>query len=228
MVGRARELDELREAFARAVRDRSCVLATILGVAGRREVAPDSGVPRGSPGRRPSSSAADASPTAKASRTGRSWRSSPPLAGVLDADGPGEIRSKIDALLGGTDDAAIASDRLAEFLGLAGATASPEETHWAIRKLFEALAAERPLVAVFDDIHWAEPGLLDLIEHVAEWTRDAPILLLVPGAPGPAGRPAGLGRRRPPPRRSTSNRSPRTNPTELIVGLLGRRIIPRP
>ena len=57
----------------------------------------------------------------------------------------------------GTDDAAIASERLAEFLGLAGATASPEETHWAIRKLFEALAAERPLVALFEDIHWAEP-----------------------------------------------------------------------
>ena len=84
---------------------------------------------------------------------------------------------------GGTDDAAIASERLAEFLGLAGATASPEETHWAIRKLFEALAAERPLVAVFEDIHWAEPGLLDLIEHVAEWTRDAPILLVCTARP---------------------------------------------
>ena len=104
------------------------------------------------------------------------------VAGILDADGPAEIRSKIRRS-SEDDDAAIASERLAEFLGLAGATASPEETHWAIRRLFEALAAERPLVAVFEDIHWAEPGLLDLIEHVAEWTRDAPILLVCPARP---------------------------------------------
>ncbi len=55
---------------------------------------------------------------------------------------------------------------------------SSEETFWAYRKLFEALAAEQPLVIVLDDIHWAEPTLLDLLEHVVEWTRDAPILLL--------------------------------------------------
>jgi len=53
-----------------------------------------------------------------------------------------------------------------------------EETFWAYRKLFEALAAERPLVLVLEDIHWAEPTLLDLVEHVIEWTRDAPILIV--------------------------------------------------
>jgi class 3 adenylate cyclase len=55
---------------------------------------------------------------------------------------------------------------------------STEETFWAYRKLFEALAAEQPLVLVLEDIHWAEPTLLELLEHVVEWTRDAPILLL--------------------------------------------------
>ena len=39
-------------------------------------------------------------------------------------------------------------------------------------------AAERPLVVVFDDLHWGEPTFLDLVEHVADWSRDAPILLL--------------------------------------------------
>jgi class 3 adenylate cyclase/tetratricopeptide (TPR) repeat protein len=53
-----------------------------------------------------------------------------------------------------------------------------EETFWAYRKLFEALAQERPLLLVLEDIHWAEPTLLDLIEHVVEWTREAPILVV--------------------------------------------------
>jgi class 3 adenylate cyclase/tetratricopeptide (TPR) repeat protein len=53
-----------------------------------------------------------------------------------------------------------------------------EETFWAYRKLFEALAMERPLVLVLEDIHWAEPTLLDLIEHIVEWTREAPMLIV--------------------------------------------------
>jgi class 3 adenylate cyclase/tetratricopeptide (TPR) repeat protein len=55
---------------------------------------------------------------------------------------------------------------------------SSEETFWAYRKLFEALAHEQPLVLVLEDIHWAEPTLLDLIEHVAEWTEEAPMLIV--------------------------------------------------
>jgi predicted ATPase len=55
---------------------------------------------------------------------------------------------------------------------------STEETFWAYRKLFESLAHERPLLLVLEDIHWAEPTLLDLIEHVVEWTADAPLLLI--------------------------------------------------
>ena len=47
-----------------------------------------------------------------------------------------------------------------------------------MRKLLEAQARERPLVVVFDDLHWAEPTLLDLVEHIADWCRDAPILLI--------------------------------------------------
>jgi DNA-binding SARP family transcriptional activator len=53
-----------------------------------------------------------------------------------------------------------------------------EETFRAVRHEFERLAGERPLVVVLDDVHWAEPTLLDLVEHVAEWSQGAPILLL--------------------------------------------------
>jgi class 3 adenylate cyclase/tetratricopeptide (TPR) repeat protein len=59
----------------------------------------------------------------------------------------------------------------------------PEETAWAARKLFEEIAAERPLVVVFDDIQWAETTVLDLIEHIADLSRDAPILLLCVARP---------------------------------------------
>jgi class 3 adenylate cyclase/tetratricopeptide (TPR) repeat protein len=55
---------------------------------------------------------------------------------------------------------------------------SPDETFWAIRSFFEGLTNERPLVLVFDDLHWAEPSLLDLLEHVADLSREAPILLI--------------------------------------------------
>ena len=52
-----------------------------------------------------------------------------------------------------------------------------------MRKLLEAAAAQRPLVVVFDDIHWGEPGFLELVEHVADMSRQAPILLLCMSRP---------------------------------------------
>jgi class 3 adenylate cyclase/tetratricopeptide (TPR) repeat protein len=58
-----------------------------------------------------------------------------------------------------------------------------EETFLAVRRFLEQLARERPLVCVFDDVHWAEPTFLDLVEHVADWSRDAPILLVCLGRP---------------------------------------------
>jgi tetratricopeptide (TPR) repeat protein len=57
-------------------------------------------------------------------------------------------------------------------------SATTEETFRAVRREFERLAGERPLVVILDDVHWAEPTLLGLVEHVAEWSRGAPILLL--------------------------------------------------
>jgi len=55
---------------------------------------------------------------------------------------------------------------------------SLEESFLAVRRVLERLAYEQPLVLVFEDVHWAEPGLLELIEHVAELARDSPIFLL--------------------------------------------------
>jgi class 3 adenylate cyclase/tetratricopeptide (TPR) repeat protein len=60
---------------------------------------------------------------------------------------------------------------------LCGTATSAEELQWALRRLLETLARERPLVVCIEDVHWAEPAFLDLLEYVAGWSR-APIMLL--------------------------------------------------
>ncbi len=55
---------------------------------------------------------------------------------------------------------------------------TPAETRVAFRKLLEARAVERPQVVVVDDLQWAAPEFVDLVEHVADLSRDAPIFLL--------------------------------------------------
>src|SRR5438067_13927680 len=55
---------------------------------------------------------------------------------------------------------------------------SAEEIAWAFRKLLEEAAQRRPLVVVFEDIHWGEETFLDVIEHVALLSTGAPILVL--------------------------------------------------
>jgi class 3 adenylate cyclase/tetratricopeptide (TPR) repeat protein len=80
-----------------------------------------------------------------------------------------------DALEGDAD-AALVVERLRVVDG--SGAAPPEELFWAVRRLFEVLARPRPLLVLFEDVHWAEPTLLDLIEHVSRWSRDASILLL--------------------------------------------------
>jgi class 3 adenylate cyclase/tetratricopeptide (TPR) repeat protein len=63
-------------------------------------------------------------------------------------------------------------------LEVALSAGAPEEIFWSVRKALERHARERPLALVVEDIHWAEPTLLDLVEHLADWTRDAPLLVL--------------------------------------------------
>jgi class 3 adenylate cyclase/DNA-binding winged helix-turn-helix (wHTH) protein len=60
---------------------------------------------------------------------------------------------------------------------------APEQLFRSVRRLLEEAAREEPLVVVFDDVHWGEPTFLDLIEHVADWVRDAPLLLVCMARP---------------------------------------------
>jgi tetratricopeptide (TPR) repeat protein len=77
----------------------------------------------------------------------------------------------------------LAAGAIRGLLGEETVVSSSEEIAWAFRKQLEAVAAERPLACVFDDAHWGEETFLDLVEHVADLSRDAPILLLCMARP---------------------------------------------
>ena len=99
--------------------------------------------------------------------------------------------------LASAEDGVLVADRLAAALGVGDTGGEPETIFWAFRKLLEALSRERPLVVVLDDLHWAEPTLLDLVEHFVDWASDAPILLLCLSRPELLGyRPGWAGGRR--------------------------------
>ncbi len=103
-----------------------------------------------------------------------------------------EVLKQLDARRSVLDLDPAASAALGVLLGNEG-TASTDEIAWAFRKLLEAVAAERPLVAVFDDIQWGEEAFLDLVEHVAYLATGAPILLLCMGRPDLLDRRGGWG-----------------------------------
>jgi class 3 adenylate cyclase/tetratricopeptide (TPR) repeat protein len=101
-----------------------------------------------------------------------------PIAEVIRQAATASGQVGLRDLLEGEEHAAFVAEGLAGMAGTAGQTASREEVPWAVRRLFEALARRRPLIVVVDDLHWAEPALLDLLEHVARFARDAPILIV--------------------------------------------------
>jgi len=153
IVGRDRERRALADAWHRAVSERACHLFTVLGSAG----------------------------------VGKS-RLCAEFLGLLDRTrvvrgrclsyGEGitywpvvEIILQLDQRPSDPRAAAAISSLLGESDSPAGA----EQIAWAFRALLEEAA---PLVCVFDDLHWAEPTLLDLVDHIADWSRDAPMLVL--------------------------------------------------
>ncbi len=185
MVGRDRQLRQLADAAERARDDRAPQLVTVLGLAGVGKsrlvheflagIREEATVIRGR-----CLSYGDGItywPLAEALR---------PLAGIDGEMTPEDATERIRSLLDGLPQADVVAGRVAAAMGLAsggGASSGEQETFWAIRRLFEALARQKPLVAVFDDIQWGTPTFLDLLEHITDWSRDAPILLLAIARP---------------------------------------------
>ena len=177
MVGRERERRRLHDAFDQAVGDASCQLFTVLGLAGvgksrlvhefLGDVAGQASVARGRC--LPYGEGITFWPLLEVVRE---------FVSLDDTASPEEARERLIRALGTERDADALALRIAETIGLAEVSGGVEEGFVATRRLFEVLARSRPLVIVFDDIHWGEPTFLDLIEHVADWTREAPVLLL--------------------------------------------------
>ncbi|RWO61521.1 adenylate/guanylate cyclase domain-containing protein [Mesorhizobium sp.] len=101
------------------------------------------------------------------------------ITGAEGVDPRKQSAARIAESLGGGDEAELIAERVAELLGFGGQEpAFSEETFWAVRRLFEVLAGERPLVIVVDDLHWAESTFLDLIEYVVDISVDFPIMIV--------------------------------------------------
>jgi class 3 adenylate cyclase/tetratricopeptide (TPR) repeat protein len=171
LVGRASELERLREIFDVVVGDERASLFTVLGGAG---------IGKSRLARELEASVADEARVLR----GRClpygdgityWPLFEIVRYLVDEEDP---RSGIARLVAGREGADAIAERIAGVLGHSTQAGSAEETSWAVRKLFEALAQERPLVVVFEDLHWGEPALLDLIEYIVAWSREAPIFIL--------------------------------------------------
>jgi tetratricopeptide (TPR) repeat protein len=160
MVGRETELRRLNDAFEQAVNDRSCQLFTVLGNAGVGK----------------SRLAAEFLESVDA--TVVRGRCLPYGEGITYWPVVEVVKQLPEVEL---DPAAQAS--LASMLGEETTATSSDEIAWAFRKVLEASATSRPLVVVFDDVHWGEETFLDLVEHVADLSRDAPLLLLCMARP---------------------------------------------
>jgi class 3 adenylate cyclase/tetratricopeptide (TPR) repeat protein len=159
MVGRETELRRLRDAFQQSVHDRSCQLFTVLGSAG----------------------------------VGKSRLAAEFLGGIDGRVVRGRCLSYGDGItywpvveilkqLGSLPDG-DAAQPLRSLLGESVMPAAADEIAWSFRKLLEQEAQEEPLVCLLDDLHWAEETLLDLVEHIADLSRDAPLLLLCMARP---------------------------------------------
>jgi class 3 adenylate cyclase/tetratricopeptide (TPR) repeat protein len=84
----------------------------------------------------------------------------------------------VQAVLAGTGDGDLAAERFRAAIGEVDTPSTPEEIAWGARRLFEAMAADDPLIVVIDDIHWGQPTFLDLIEYVTAFAHGAPLLVL--------------------------------------------------
>jgi predicted ATPase/class 3 adenylate cyclase len=190
LVGRERELDVLRSAFERA-REGSSQFLTLVGVPGigKSRLVYELG------------RSLDAEPGLVRWRQGRSlpygegaafWALGEIVkaeAGILETDAADEAAAKLarTAQLAAPDEAEWIGRHLRPLVGIAVAGATDDdvgrEAFAAWRRLLEGLAEERPSVFVFEDLHWADDGMLDFIDHLLEWVSDVPIFVLCTARP---------------------------------------------
>ena len=174
LVGRAAELARLGVELGRATADRSCRVVAIVG----------------EPGVGKSRLAAELVASLDEKALVLEGRCLPygsgitywPLVEVVQ-------RLDLGAVLAAEPDREVIESRILEAIGRAEPRSRNDELYWAVRRLLETLSRSgardgagdesgtRPVVLVLDDVQWAEPAFLDLVEYLAGWSRDAPILV---------------------------------------------------
>lgn len=166
IVGRERELKLLVEAFEQTVEMRACRMFSVLGPPGigKSRLATELCAQLGD-------RATTATGHCLSYGAGITFR---PLVEMLRELG----WDAFESALSGNPRAGDIISLLGDLLSASETTASNEEVFWAARRALEALARQHPLVLCFEDLHWAEPSLLDLIEYLAGLSHDASLLLL--------------------------------------------------
>ena len=217
IIGRDVELSQLVAAFDEAVHERDCRLVSVLADAGVGKSRLHDELLRSLRGRarvlrgRCLSYGAGITfwPLAEALKE---------AASIRDDDTAETACGKLAALAG--EGGTAVAERIASALGLVPVQYPIEEIFWATRRLFETMAADVPLVVLFDDVHWAAPTLLDLVDHLVNEVRGAPLLLLCPARPDLSEKRAGWAEG---PRRSLIELAPLTDAhtEQVIERLLG-------
>jgi class 3 adenylate cyclase len=193
LVGRERELGVLREAFERARHERIPQLVTLVGVPGigKSRLVYELSL------------FVDADPELVTWRQGRClaygdgvafWGLAEMVkaqAGILERDTVAQtaekLRVAVKAVLANSSDGPWVESHLRPLVGLETETGLGGDRRGqafaAWRRYIEALADQRPLVLVFEDVHWADEGLLDFIDELVEWLSDVPLLVVCSARP---------------------------------------------
>ncbi|HEX3327176.1 MAG TPA: adenylate/guanylate cyclase domain-containing protein [Actinomycetota bacterium] len=190
-IGREFELTTLKIAYGRAIRESSLQLATIVGEPGVGKSRLLSEF----------SSFVDDQEELIFWRQGRSlpygegitfWALGEIIkaqAGILESDSTeeatGKLRIAVAAVVKDTSEHAWFLSRLGPLVGVEVSSSSPqkEESFTAWRRFLEAIAERGPLVIVFEDLHWADPSLLEFIEHLADWVTGVPMFVVCTARP---------------------------------------------
>jgi class 3 adenylate cyclase/tetratricopeptide (TPR) repeat protein len=188
LVGRWQELSQLLDALVRVREERTPQLVSLVGVSGigktrlTRELV----------------SAVEAEPEFATWLSGRCLpygdgvsfaaiaEMARTAAGILTTDSAGEARQKLRSSIEGLpdeSDPAWLEAHLAPLVGLEGEGRVEEASFPAWRRYFEALAERSPLVLVFEDLHWADPAVLDFVDHLVDWAGGVPLLVLCTARP---------------------------------------------
>jgi class 3 adenylate cyclase/tetratricopeptide (TPR) repeat protein len=230
-VGRDDELEVLRQVYGRTLRESACHLVTLVG----------------EPGIGKSRLVAELRAFVDAQEELIFWRQGRCLpygdgialwalgeivkahAGILESDDPATARHKlaetVEPLASGEERAWIIAE-LARLVGAGDPGGEREESFAAWRAFLEAIAAQRPLVLVVEDLHWADAALLEFLEHLADWSTSAPLLVLCTARPELHElHPAWSGGKR---NATTISLSPLSgdDTARLITALLDRSVLP--